>query len=284
MNKKINSIKKVFKEEIKNFKINETGEDNLVIEINNEWIFRFPRDKNSGVFYFEKKFLPLFSKKSPVPIPDLKYITDDFIGYKKIKGSLLNKNLFQSLNSKEKNEIAKKFGHFLSALHSFPIVKAKKLGISVSWNNWRKKAYNRFKKKVAPKLSKQVCDNALNFLDDFFKMKYKPVVAHGDFYPADHIYYDKKLRNINGIIDFSDMTIEDAAMDFTSIYEDFGEIFFQNVFKHYGRKVEKDFFDRIKIRIKAFPLFDAPYAIEYNQPDKLKQRINQIEKEFKKLP
>ncbi len=283
MNKKITSIKKVFKEEIRSIKVNNKGEDNLVIEINNEWIFRFPRDKKNRAFYFEKIFLPIFSKKSPFPVPELEYITDDFIGYRKIKGALLTKKLFKSLSSKEQDEIAKQFGRFLSALHSFSLSKAKKIKINEGWDGWREKAYKSFKKNVAQKLPENVRKNALKFLDDFLKLKYKPVVIHGDFYPPDHIYYDKKRQNISGIIDFSDLTIEDAASDFTSIYDDFGEKFFQKVLKHYDRKTEENFFERVKIRLRAKPLFDTSYAIEYKQPDRLKKRINQIKREFKEL-
>ncbi len=76
------------------------------------------------------------------------------------------------------------------------------------------------------------------------------------------------------------MTIEDAATDFQSIYEDFGEGFYQEVLKHYAGPVDNSFTRRIQTRLRACHLFNAAYAIEYGFADRLKQHLIDIESHF----
>jgi len=66
------------------------GAYNVIVEVNDEWVFRFPRRGSPRDNEQERlRFLRSFAKVSPLPVPDPIYVTDDFVGYRKIAGAPL---------------------------------------------------------------------------------------------------------------------------------------------------------------------------------------------------
>jgi aminoglycoside 2''-phosphotransferase len=206
-------------------------------------------------------------------------VGEDFIGYPKIEGVLLTPRYLRSLHDGLQKEIARQLGEFLTALHAFPIDEGFELGLTEGWDGWRAKAYARFRECVAPLLSARARENALAFFERFFALEWERAVIHGDFYPPDHVFCDPETGAL-GVIDFGDLTIEDAATDFQSILEDFGAGFLQDVLAHYACATDAGFLERIRIRIQARPLFDAPYALEYGLQGRFRERISEIEAAF----
>lgn len=278
---RIDQIQSVLPEPIKTVQTHEEGEDFLVVQVNSTWMFRFPRNKNAiEALAHEKAFLPEFAPLSPLPVPHPQFIHQDFVGYRKIEGTPLTRPIFAALSGEARGTIAKQMGLFLSALHTFPLQEARRIGLTEGWGGWRQTAYQSFIENVAPLLSAQACKNAPDFFERFFALEWRHVVIHGDFYPRDHIFFDPARQSLAGVIDFGDLTIEDAATDFKSILEDFQEDFLREVMAHYTGEKDGTFVDRIRARIRATPLFDAPYAIEYDQPQRFKARVAEIERAF----
>jgi hypothetical protein len=72
---------------IHTYEVINTGAENLIIEVNDEWVFRLPRDRSLGTKDRKQlNFLASFSKRSPLGVPDPVYVTDDFVGYKRSRG------------------------------------------------------------------------------------------------------------------------------------------------------------------------------------------------------
>src|SRR2546423_6261025 len=68
----------------------EHGAYNVIVEVNDEWVFRFPRPGSPRDHEQDRLiFLEGFAKVSPLSVPDPIYVTDDFVGYRKIVGSHL---------------------------------------------------------------------------------------------------------------------------------------------------------------------------------------------------
>ncbi len=277
---KTKQIQTVFPDKIETIDIDHKGEDFLVIEVNKEWIFRFPRNAYARqTLPFQINFLPRLAKISTLPIPVPKFVGSEFYGYRKINGILLTCDLFQTLSVETQHVIASQIGSFLSVLHAFPLSDARAVGVTESWGEWRNRAAERFQNEVAPSLSVQTRKKVLEFVEEFFSMKFKPALIHGDFYPPDHVFFDQETQRLVGVIDFGDLTIEDRATDFQSIYADFGQEFYK-VLSNYSGEVDARLFDRVKMRIKAHPIFDAVYALEHNQPERFKKNLTEIEMEF----
>lgn len=277
----IDQVRRVFPLAIKSVQVHEGGDDFLVLEVNQEWMFRFPRNASAQeALQREKLFLPQFEKISTIAVPKIQYMSDNFIGYKKISGPLLTPQLFQTLGRKTQKELAKQVGEFLSILHKFPLGQAFHMGLTEGWNGWRQKAYIRFKQNVVPCLSSMTAQKSIEFLDRYFALDWKPVVIHGDFYLQDHGFLDMNTQQLCGIIDFGDLTIEDAASDLKCLVEYFGNEFLQHVLANYSAEIDQHLIHRIDFRIKSRPLFDASYAIEYGFDERFRRRLSEIEAMF----
>ncbi len=276
----LNQIAAVFPHEITSVHVH-AGDDFLIIEINGAWMFRFPRNEAAKkVLGYETRFLSRFRRLSPLPVPDYRYVGQGLVGYPKIEGVLLTPDLFRRLGPETIHRVARQVGHFLSALHTFPLAEAREIGLTEEWGGWRLRAAARFRKTVAPRLSAEARQGALDFLDQFLAMEWKRVVIHGDFYPQDHVFFDQARGEINGVIDFGDVTIGDAATDFSSILDNYGESFLLAVQAHYSGEIGETFTGRVKTRIAATPLFDASYALEYGFKERFHEHLAEIERAF----
>lgn len=279
--KRLRRIAQIFPQNIDSVQIHDNGEDSLVLEINGEWMFRFPRHAYAEqALEREKQFLPRLARISPLPIPTPQYVRADFVGYRKIVGAPLTRELFEALSPVARHMVAQQIGAFLSAVHTFPISEAYAMGVNESWGGWRQRAFESFEQNIAPRLSVTARKRVLEFFDRYFSMEYRRVLIHGDFYPPDHVFFDAERQQLGGVIDFGDLTIEDSATDFKSLYTDFGVEFFREVLGGYTGEVDDHLVDRIQIRVRAHPLFDASYALEYHQPERFARQLLLIEATF----
>jgi aminoglycoside 2''-phosphotransferase len=257
------------------------GDDFFIVEVNSTWMFRFPRSQEAPVILeIEKRFLAEFSPISPIPVPQYRYIGTGFVGYKKIEGLLLSPARFKALPSENQNRVTGQIGAFLSAMHSFPIQRARQMGLTNGWNGWREKAFKTFRSEIAPRLSHQALRNSIACFEAFFASKYNPAVIHGDFFPQDHLFLDPQEGELCGIIDFGDLTIEDPACDFKNILSAFGEDVLQSVLASYTCPVDENIIDRMRLGNKVAPLFDAVYDVDFGYPGRLTHHIRDIEAAF----
>ncbi len=260
----------------------EHGDDFLVLEINDEWMFRFPRNEISQkALQVEKEFLARFKTISPLPVPDHQYSGDDFVGYPKINGMLLDLELFQSLSKETQARIAQQIGQFHSATHTFPVDEARHMGVTEGWSGYHQQAINRFRGEIAPMLSASARQNALACMEQMMAEVFEPRVIHGDFALEDHVFFDEEKQQLSGVIDFADVTINDPAHDFQNIVEYGGNAFFQSVMKHYQIKDDPTLLRRTKLRIEARPLFEAAYSLMFGFDERFKDRIEYIEAKYR---
>jgi aminoglycoside 2''-phosphotransferase len=273
-------IKSVFQSQIESYVIHDGGDDFLVIEVNSAWMFRFPRNAASRkALEKEMKFLSKFKDFSPLKIPDYQYAGDNFAGYEKIQGSQLTEELFQSLSKSMQNEIAKKIGMFLSALHNFPIEEAAELGILEAWGGLHYKNGAVFLERVAPLLSPSVRKKSTRCMNDLLAEKFDSKVIHGDFYFPDHLFFDESQSEL-GVIDFGDATVYDPAHDFQAVIEIGGEEFYESVLQHYPGENDPGLFMRSNARLIARPLFVAGYVFANGLEEQYLSRLELIEALF----
>jgi aminoglycoside 2''-phosphotransferase len=115
---KLKEIRRVTGLQIHSYNVITRGAESLVIDVEDEWIFRFPRHPslrdNLGKQW---DFLASFSKRSPLAVPEPAYVTEHFVGYKKIPGTPLYPSQIERLRKDDKRQIAKQLGLFLATLH-----------------------------------------------------------------------------------------------------------------------------------------------------------------------
>lgn len=243
---KLEKIKKATGFEIKSYKVINVGGENLVIEINDDWIFRFPRNQILGdKMKRQLNFLASFSKISPLEVPSLKYIEQDFIGYKKIPGRPLYKTNLKKLTEEERTIIAEQIGLFLKALHNY---KDKHIDFDTGYLVMRKEDYKSCPKVIARYLTTSE-KNALNvrlrrIANNLLNFEKPTTIIHGDFYFY-NIIWDAEKKKITGVIDWSNAGLGIPAMDFIML-DDFNSYkndkFLKNILKSYGAKGDDLFF------------------------------------------
>jgi aminoglycoside 2''-phosphotransferase len=277
----IEKIKQIFPHNIAETFVHDDGDDFLVIEVNNEWMFRFPRQEFSRkAFAVEKAFLSKFNPISPLPVPDYQYRGDDFGGYQKIHGSPLSIDLFQNLSESTQERIARQLGQFLSTIHNFPMDEAKRIGLIEDWNDWYDKIIQNYRETVVPMLSPSTRKNTLQLIERTLAEPFEARVLHGDFALEDHVFFDVQRQELCGVIDFADGTLNDPAHDFQNIVEYGGEGFYDVVMKHYQGRDDPTLLKRTKLRIETRPMMEASSSLLFGFEKRFKDRMQYLETKY----
>ena len=272
---KIAKIQKVLDEHIQSIKVYDETWGNYIFEMNNKWIFKFPRRKES-IKWFEKerKILKKFSQISPIPVPDICFEDKDFFGYKKIEGKPFSRKIFDTLNEIQKEKIAEQFASFLDVLHNFEFEKIEKHEFD----------FKEFKEvilpAIIPKLSKLTQKNALRFFNNFYtnprNQKFRNTLIHADLRET-NIFFDTDKNIISGIIDFGDASMGDIAYDYGKFWFVYGNDLFQKILNHSTGIFDKNFLKRAEFHKKAQPFGIAYCNQERQRWDDVKQAIDQID-------
>jgi len=277
----LQSIRNIFPQEIDTYSLHEGGDDFVILEVNQAWMFRFPRNKLSRkAMEIETNFLNEFATNSPLPVPARNYFSEGFVGYRKILGEQLSFERFADLSKPVHARIAQQLGNFLSALHNFPVEKAANIGITHAWNGLHHKSGLYFLEHVTPKLSSTARKKAAALMENLLAEEFEGKVIHGDFYLPDHVFYDEDKQELSGVIDFADVTIYDPAHDWQCIVETGGEEFFEAVMEHYQAETDVELLRRSKMRLDARPLFVAGYIFLHGLEEQYTERLARIEAKY----
>ncbi|MFA6255385.1 MAG: aminoglycoside phosphotransferase family protein [Patescibacteria group bacterium] len=213
---------------IKSTKIINNGWDFLALEINNKYIFRFPRQQTSELIDYknniermraEIRVLNGLKNKISLQIPKVKYVGKKFayFGYQKINGQKLSMSIIKKLNDRQYNQLVADVAKFLKEIHkALSLKQAKKLG--VLYEN-----YDSYHQLITSKIirPKKITDQKIyNFIVDTVK-EYKKMIPkkqlnvflYNDLH-GDNMAFDKSRGRLNGIFDFSDVMIGDIHLDF----------------------------------------------------------------------
>jgi aminoglycoside 2''-phosphotransferase len=249
------------------------GWASLVLEINDQWILRFPRwpeiipqlDK-------EHALLPDLARALPVAVPRYVYWWRDyadcaqpFVGYRKIEGQPLD---MADLQGDAGQSLARDLGQALGALHAFPLARARMLhvpgGDIAAWRKVYEDLYADVQTRALP-----LCDPATRawfrdrwerFLATEANWRFQPALIHGDL-AAEHILWDATTHRIAGIIDWEDACIGDPAMDFVGLLG-CGAAFTECVLAGYTGQVDDTFRQRMAFRGDIFPFFGILFGLD----------------------
>lgn len=227
----------------KKIRVFDDGWNFIVVVVNNELAFRFPRRNDfAEKLPIEVKFLDVFKKFSPVRIPELRYQKDKesglaYVTYPYIPGVQFTERISSRFSKDELLLVAKNLGIFLTSLHSFPLERTLRLGVNrVNLVDSFKKQLVLIKKHVFPHISKNHQLWIIGLFEHSFSLveerTLSSVLIHSDIAP-EHIIVDPKTHSLSGIIDFGDIEIADPAYDFTFL-ELYGANFLNEVYKNYG--------------------------------------------------
>jgi aminoglycoside 2''-phosphotransferase len=215
------------------------GWDHKVIVVNKETAYRFPKNNAyESQLKIEALFTDFFSQISPLFVPHMTIHNKSnvlFVTYPFIKGTSFTYNQIQQLTPEERILNGLKLGTFLKTLHSIPLNKAKELQVNfmnlpMFWKEKRKQTLRLFNDFISPQQLTWVDMIFLDFLKNIEMNPISMTVNHSDLKPP-HIIIDNK--EIQGIIDFSEVVVGDPAYDFQYLGR-YGKDFYKGVLESYG--------------------------------------------------
>jgi len=198
-----------------------------------------------------------------------------FVGYRRIPGEpLWRDTLLATVDPGTVQAWADQLGTFLTELHSTPVEGnlAQMLRPFNSRSRWED-FYRRVREKVFPHMRPdartQVSRMLESFLGDPSNFEHPFVLVHGDFGPS-NILLDRKAQRVTGVIDFGSSGLDDPAVDLAALLGPFsyGEAFLRRLARTYP--VTQELVERAKFYAATFPLQDAVYGIENNDPEAFK--------------
>ncbi|MGE7594167.1 phosphotransferase [Peribacillus frigoritolerans] len=225
------------------------GFDNTVIQINGQFVFRFPRRPIAvTLIQVENQLLPSIAGTFPLAIPEPIFFGKPstlypypFTGYKMVKGHLPVEG-----TKENKIESAKRFARFLKVLHSFPVEKAMRLGVQPDGMMRLDVPYR--KKSLMENVSNLI---KLGYFEQAHAVKdFVETLGEGELdvqHPISLVHGDIHIRNVllddegvlAGVIDWGDVHIGNPAIDFSFLYSYFPKEVRSAFFEIYG-EIEKE--------------------------------------------
>jgi aminoglycoside 2''-phosphotransferase len=219
------AVREVLVDEVPDLTINtvtliSAGWDNLVADINGEWIFRFPRSEEF-ISKLEREQLLLERLQNSVlmPVPHFQYIgiCTAFVGYRKILGEALNEEIYLNLSVSARQRIAESLALFLSQFHRAVSVNEalqwgyKEYHVPIQWIE-----HNLLGTLPSSEIERVVSE-ALNFAKQNPTIVENLVLLHNDLH-GENLAFDVKTEQITGVFDFSDAMIGDYSVEFGKLF------------------------------------------------------------------
>lgn len=235
------------------------GWDHVVIILDETIVFRAPKDS----FYRrelenEIQLLQYLKKKVTVGIPDYIYVSRDgsFAGYSLVKGQELTASRFQQLSASEKEHAASQLAEFITTLHATPESVLKKCKVKTED---QEEMYEELVRDTRALLYPRLSEKYIQLIEKYFEELEKALshnhpctLVHSDLI-SEHILWDAQREQIN-IIDFSDRSLGDPAVDFTGLRE-YGSEFTAHVFELYEGQKDEEMLYRSELYFKRIPLY-----------------------------
>ncbi|TFD94324.1 phosphotransferase family protein [Jeotgalibacillus sp. R-1-5s-1] len=274
-NSLLKSIQLVYSDlPIEDYYVNEIGQNNDVLIVNNSLVFRFPKYKN-GITQLKRETRILNYIKdtvsTPVPIPIYQSFADlepgkVFTGYHLIDGVPLWRESLDGIKSVELvSVIAAQLVSFLKELHSITEDKASK-GLNLKARHPREQMHslhNKIQSKLFPYIRKSAQEEISHSFETALNGKafsnLDNTLIHGDFGAA-NILWNPETNRISGVIDFGGSGIGDPAYDFAGILSSYGEDFFNMCMNLYPNGEEIS--ERVRFYKSTFALQEALHGVE----------------------
>ncbi|WNF24893.1 aminoglycoside phosphotransferase family protein [Mesobacillus jeotgali] len=256
--------------------VNEIGQNNDVIIVNESLVFRFPKYKQ-GIMQLRRETEILKYIKDivsmPIPVPGYECLAElepgkSFTGYKLIDGKPLWRNGLLEIKSDEQlRRLASQLVSFLAEIHSISGDRASR-ELKLEGRHPREEMSDLYEKiidKLFPFMRNEskedVTESFENFLNGDVFANLELTLIHGDF-GASNILWNPRTVEISGIIDFGGSGIGDPAYDFAGILSSYGEGFFNKCMELYpdGQEIAK----RVHFYKSTFALQEALHGIEHN--------------------
>ena len=234
------------------------GWDHAVLILDEALVFRAPKAQaNRDALANEAKLLRYLRPRVDVGIPDYAYESVDgsFAGYSLLAGRELDVATFGRLSDTARERIAEQLATFLTAVHETPKSVARECGVSErDPEKDHEDLVRDVETLVLPRLASHEVEVIRAFLIEL-AAEVKPTrptaLVHGDL-DGEHILWEAKTEQVN-IIDFSDRSIGDPALDFAALFA-YGHGFTERVLERYRESRDEGILRRAELYFRRMPV------------------------------
>lgn len=211
-----------------------------------------PSNDDQATLRREAMFLQSFAPASPLPLPEMECYVDAQTGvsyavYDYIPGAAFTTDFAAELTPNERLTVAQGLGAFLGTLHSFPLERARSLGVGEldprNYGEYFLDYLPAYKSRVfgylSPAEQRWITQLFVDFAALAKRQPFQTCVTHSDI-RSEHIIVAPKERPLPAIIDFGGVRIADPANDF-AIFNLYGDEFSEEAYRHYGRQRDEQF-------------------------------------------
>lgn len=258
----------------------ESGWDNLVAVVDDEVVFRFPRDRD-GVPSMRRELL-LLPELADIPfeVPEYRYVSSGdpfFAGYRMIPGKPLSSA--GSLSDSLLGDMVRLLNYLRSV--DFSIIDGTGLTIydPDSWQSRQKDLLNNFRSKLSGMLGEEIfsemsgrLENALSEIPETSMS-----LVHGDLYRG-NVIISEDCMNIRGVIDWQDAFLGDKAMDAAALTLDFGSDSAGRLVRALGIPNDESFLQRMKFYQDMEPFYLAEHLSETGKIEEAEKMCRTIER------
>ena len=200
----------------------DSGLENIVVVLDDKWIFRFPRSEwRRLAFAHELQLLMLLRERTGIALPDYRYVTPGarFGGYPMLKGEPLDIETFQSISEDGRCKVIEQFVNFLNALHGLGpvLLQDGKPHRGASKQDFATIYFDQQRRLFDYRLDRSLVERIDRFFAAYAAPETHPErLVHGDI-DDHHLLLDRQSERL-GVIDFGDAAVGDPAMDFAFLF------------------------------------------------------------------
>jgi aminoglycoside phosphotransferase (APT) family kinase protein len=246
--------------------------------IDERWVCRFPKSVEGATrLRPEIAVLSILAPDLPLPVPDYRFVGSPcaafaypFAGYAKLPGEPAMR---LAVSEGARDAAAKALGLFLTALHRQDVDRAAAAGVpgrssGIRMIEMREQAIAHLDA-IGLLLGSDIERRSRHFFNDRMRLPADSDGAdrliHADL-TAEHVLLDPTGGAVTGIIDWTDMRIDDIAFDFAGLWHWQGDRGVDIALRHYGGGTDPQMRDRIRYIGVWKALEDIRYGHEADDP------------------
>lgn len=226
---------------------------NDVLIINDERVFRFPKNQSwaKTLFEHELRVLSLLNSRVNMPLPKYDYIDEDMGSYLLIPGIPMYREDVLRQSESIQDRVAEQLAIFLLQMHSTPLDEVEAHAIGASDVNRDRDAWLKLFEDVRKEIFPHMMPHSRAWVTHHFDpivanqdfMDYSPRLMNGDI-PCYHLLWDDEQGAMTGVIDLGTAGVGDPAVDIACILYNYGEPFLRRMCHFYPEIM--DWIDRAR--------------------------------------
>ncbi|MEM9952971.1 MAG: phosphotransferase [Chloroflexota bacterium] len=224
--------------------INQAGQNNVVLMVDEQFIFRFPRYQDGlDRLRSEVHLLKVIAPHVTLPIPNPRYLNlsapigEAFMGYPMLEGQTINiYSLESQFDDVTCERLAKQLADFLQSLHRVPLSALGTQTIASEGYAYWARMYEQIQQHLFHQMRPDARGDVQALFENYLQTEtsFQPTIIHGDF-GTGNLLFDTQKQAFSGVIDFGFATVGDPAIDLSAIhgFNRRGKVFFERMMRYY---------------------------------------------------